>query len=172
MIFHFALKRYSCHEILRRVSFHATRSYFHIISEVMSNSNIHPTSWLNSRLTHVFAKVLNLNCLSRAVPSLASVHRPPFEVSKAFSAGVTFAASVPAENFGWDIVEEKRNKDEMRVEWRRGRIVCLEGEEVVSGGGLEMRLKGLSSERRKRNERRRSLVLLAAGYTGRWTSTH
>ena len=106
-----------------------------------------------SELTHVFPKVLNLNCLSRAVPSFASVQRPPSEVSRAFSAGVTLAASVPTENRGWAMVDAKRNSDGMRAEGWKGRMVGRNQLRLLVIVGCSMKLKGLDDERQKWSER-------------------
>ena len=87
------------------------------------------------------------------MPSLASVQRPPSEVSRAFSAGVTLAASVPAENRGWVMVDAKRNSDEMRAEGWKGRMVGRNQSRLLVIVGWLMRLKGLDDERQKWSER-------------------
>lgn len=50
--------------------------------------------------THVFAKFLNLNVLSRASPSLVRAHRPPDELSSGFNAAVMELSSEPFEKRG------------------------------------------------------------------------
>jgi len=122
MVLDLALKRNSCHEILGCISQHTHTSGSYLPTtehQYLPPLNSHGLT----RLTHVFPKVLNLNCLSRAVPSLANVQRPPSEASRALSAGVTLAASVPAENRGWAMVDAKRNSDGMRAEGWKGRMV-------------------------------------------------
>jgi hypothetical protein len=69
MVLDFALERYSCHEILRRISYHATRSYFHIYQRIHLEQR-HNLHILTQSKTHPCLRKslkLELSLQSRAI---------------------------------------------------------------------------------------------------------
>ena len=90
MALEFALQGYGCHEILG--------VWCQLFTQYLLCCILEMTRGVagEGQLTHVLAKVLNLNSLSRPSPSAVSVQRPPLVVRSGAREGARAAGSEPA----------------------------------------------------------------------------